>query len=141
MTSQRRPQLMGRGARAVLIFPRAAAAQHVALDALERISELRYQVVALVDPSDYLAAHQMVMDGLADLILVTSPHHLPSVRLLYLDGDRHRTQPLPRPQVIQNESPEPVDDYVPPDRQRPRLLRHEDAPIRRTQRIPRERSA
>ena len=81
---RRRAEQVSDGERAVLIWRRdpgehAAAA---ALTALAQIGELGYVLAAVVDPDDFVTAHQLIVDDLADVIVVTRSWPLPSMRLL-----------------------------------------------------------
>lgn len=86
---------------------------------LDQIEQGGWELVAIVEPERYLEALRLVLDGLADVVVVTRPEDFPVIQLasnLNISGRgwEERTQIVPRP------ASEP--------RQRPRLVGPEDRP-------------
>lgn len=107
MNGQRRPQPTPNGERVVLIARRhATKSQTVSMsDALDWVMRSGFRLVSVVDPEDFRAAHRMIADDLADVIVIARPDHLPSVRVASEELMRR---------------PEPLRPYAPPDPTPPR---------------------
>lgn len=76
-----------------------------AVAGIDQIIRLGYEIVGVIDPTRYRDAHQMIADGLADMILIFRFGDLPSVQLvgdaegqLYRhDSRERRAAPVLRP--------------------------------------------
>lgn len=66
--------------RVVLVFPRQQTSKARLMKALEQIEGCGYELTAVVDPERHLEALRMVVDGLADLVVVTAAEHCPLVQ-------------------------------------------------------------
>ncbi len=83
----------------MLVTPRTGQPDLLVGHALDRIAQLGYELVGVIDPADYRVAHQMVADGRAEVIVVTRLGDLPSVRSAGMGGtaQNQRSQPVLRP--------------------------------------------
>lgn len=92
--------------RVVLVVPRVVgfgldkAATWRAAAAMDRVAELGYALVGVIDPAQVREAHRMIADDLADIIVVFRLEAIPSVQALGEVGAStvgRRTQRLLRP--------------------------------------------
>jgi hypothetical protein len=124
---QRQPQSVPHGKRAILLVRRDGqeTASRSLADALETIITAGYDLVGVLDPSDYREAHRLVAVGMVDVIVVARTHDLPSIRLADQTNGRKRGE-RDRTQLVQRggASVELFDGaVVSPNRRRPRRVR------------------
>jgi hypothetical protein len=134
--------------RAVLIAPRVGGSGETPtslkamLDAMDEMARAGFELVGVLDPKDHLEAHRMIADGVADVIVVTRPDHLPTVRVVadkawfarpartpdsVPPGVVRRPRPVLRPEEPEPDEPDTVTRW-------PGATEDQRAP-RRTQRI------
>jgi hypothetical protein len=136
-TGAQRPQLVpGPGKRVVLVIPRmiptdpALPEDRRLMATLDQIQRGGWHLVAIIEPEHYLDALQLVLDGMADVVVVTKPEHFPVIRLASeLNGPgvgrEARTRPLPRPyRPTTPASDHPGREGA--ERRRPRLIGPDD---------------
>jgi hypothetical protein len=90
------------GRRAILVIPRRGMDNPNRLsNALDQLALGGYELVAVVDPDDHVEALRMVLDGMADLLVITEAQHFPIVQFAAdLNGDPdRRARPVLRPQA------------------------------------------
>jgi len=93
---------------------------------LDAVDRLGWELVGVIDPSDFKTAHRMIADGQADIILAASQSDLPSVALASDAGappNQRRCRILLRP----------IDEDVSPRQRRPQRTQRLTAPLARGQ--------
>ncbi|MBM2614091.1 hypothetical protein JIG36_00795 [Actinoplanes sp. LDG1-06] len=72
---------MPQPSRAVLVIPRDGKLHADArlTRALDHIARTGWELVAVIDPQNHVDALRMVLDGLADIVVVTRSEHFPLV--------------------------------------------------------------
>jgi hypothetical protein len=70
------------GTRVVLVNPRRGKPDGPALSkALTEFQRLGWTLAAVIDPDDHLDALRMIIDGVADVIVVTSEDQMPVLQI------------------------------------------------------------
>lgn len=89
--------------RVILVVPRhgVTAPGNRLASALDKLANLGYNLVGIIDPEQARDALRLVLDGEVDLVVATRPEHIPFVAVaLDLDGGgERRPRPVLRPEV------------------------------------------